>query len=225
MILHNFIKKKYIELHDSSAYKFLDLSSPILFLIITVTPTHVRLKHVRARGPRARTARALKVEWPSHPHPLQKRRARHVRPQPILRGGNQTGPISVVLSYAASNPSYVIGDVSHLLSPCRWSRARVIFFGAILVRFPTLLFLFLSFRIEPAVSLFLLFVGSLVWCRRSAPLAREDTSLNPLEANLIAPTALLRIFGFTLLFSLLAGCCNRYPPRTGSQISWEQSLS
>lgn len=174
MVLHNSIFKKYFKLHDSSANKFLDLSSPVLFLIIITTPTHVSLEHVLARDPRACTARALKVEWPSHPHHLQKRRARHVRPQPIPNGGDQTGPIRLVLSYAASNPSYVIGDVSHLLSPCKWSRARVIFFGAILVRLPSFLSLFLSFRIEPAVSLFLLFVGFLVWCRRSA-LSRART--------------------------------------------------
>jgi len=144
-------------------------SLAILFLIIaTAIPTHISLKHVLARYPRARTARALKVEWRSHPHHLQKRRARHVRPQPIPSGGDQTGPISVVLSYAASNPSHVIGDVPHLLSPCGWSRARVISFGAILVRFSFPLSLFPSFRIEPAVFFFLLFVGFLVGCRRSA---------------------------------------------------------
>lgn len=110
-------------MHDSSTYKFLDFSSPILFLIITaVTPTHVSLKHVLAHDPRARTARALKVEWPL-PHYLEKRRARHVRLQPILSSGDNTGPISVALSYAASNPSYVIGDVLHLLRVGEVARA------------------------------------------------------------------------------------------------------
>jgi len=58
-----FKKDIYVELHDSSTYKFLDFSSSILFLIIiAVTTTHVSLKHVLAHDPRARTARTLKVE-------------------------------------------------------------------------------------------------------------------------------------------------------------------
>lgn len=126
-----------------------------------------------------------------HPHHLQKRRARHVRPQPILSGGSQIGPISVVLSYAASNPSYVIGDVPHLLSRVG-EVARAL---SSLVLSSSVSRPFCPCSVVPYRAGGLPLSSLCRFPRRVPPfcsLAREDTSLDPLEANLVAPTTLLR---------------------------------
>lgn len=196
-------KKKYAApLHDSSRYKFLHLLPPTPF------------PHNHHRRPHAHLFGTCSTSRPTRPHGSGARSGMTLTPPPptratraartsstVPRGGSQTGPISAVLSYAASNPGHVIGGAPHLRSsPGRCSRTpSLLTLSSSRSRFLPIPILSLSLRLYPsrpasirrslfpALARSSSFVGYLVSrCLRSALSRAPD----PPEASLVASTYL-----------------------------------